>query len=297
MTVQLIYDHPLTESDITSVESCDKVCDATSERGDTYVNYTVDCTDGVRAEEKVTLSDWNESCRSNNEIIMRKLMNMLDGLIPKVAADQAAALNPLIGNWSADVEPSWITVDEFLEVATKDSNDKNDPAWFERLNAAKVMTGYCGNTFITGGIDLWSAWRLLNVGCCTTDGLDALAIMEQYGEAVVFDRYIAAEFGNNVSLMLQSNSIQLLNPVWNTAPLQLGSMADLDMSYRNGWMGVIADPITGILVDLNIKEDCGDVHLVMTATTKTVGLPNDLYPSGHPNEFVTFVGGIQVTNP
>jgi hypothetical protein len=138
---------------------------------------------------------------------------------------------------------------------------------------------------------------LVNAGCCTNDGLDALSLVDQFGQAVVWDRYIANEFGNDVSLLLQSNSIQLLNVVWNTPMLELGGFVDLDLTYRNGFQTVVADPVTGILVDLNIKEDCGVVHIVMTATTKTVGLPNNLYPAGHPLEFVTFANGIQVVNP
>lgn len=296
-TVELVYTQPAASADVTDVTSCDKVCDATNEQGDEVQQYTIECTDGKTINRKIRFSDWNESCKSDGTVVMDTLMNMLDALIPEVAAKQATELNPLLGNWSSDVPASWTDVNEFLEVATKDTSNKNDPQWFERLNAAKVMTGFCAPTLITGGIDLWTAWRLLNVGCCTQDGLDALAILEQYGEAVVYDRYIASEFGNDVSLMLQSNSIQLLNVVWNTPMLDLGGLVDLDMTYRNGFMTVIADPVTGILVDLNIKEDCGVLHIVMTATTKTVGLPNLLYPAGHPNEFVTFANGIIVANP
>jgi hypothetical protein len=282
---------------VTEVENCDKVCTATTEQGDNYATYTIDCTDGLRIERKVNLNDWNESCKSDGTIIFDTLVNMLDGLIPAVAAKQAAELNPLLGTWSNAVDPAWLTADDFLEVATKDSNDKNDPAWFERVNGAKVLTGFCAPTLITGGLDLWSAWRLLNVGCCTQDGLDALAIAEQFGEAVVYDYYVAQEFGNNVSLMLQSNSIQLLTATWGRPALDISGFAALDMTYRNYFETVVADPITGIPVDLIIKEDCGDISIIMTATTKTVGLPNDLYPTGHPMEGVTFANGIQVTNP
>ncbi len=296
-TVQLTYTQPAPVSDVTAVESCDKVCTATTEQGDNYATYTIDCTDGLRIERKVNLADWNESCKSDGTIIFDTLVNMLDGLIPAVAEKQAAELNPLLGTYSNAVDPSWLTADDFLEVATKDANDKNDPAWFERVNAAKVLTGFCAPTLITGGIDLWTAWRLLNVGCCTQDGLDALAIAEQFGEAVVYDYYVAQEFGNNVSLMLQSNSIQLLTATWGRPALDISGFAALDMTYRNYFETVVADPITGIPVDLIIKEDCGDISIIMTATTKTVGLPNDLYPAGHPMEGVTFANGIQVTNP
>lgn len=297
MTAVLTYTQPRPITDVESVASCDAVCDATDEVGDLSATYTIDCTDGLRISEKINLRDWNESCKGNNTMIMEKLANMLDALIPAVAQKQAQELNPLIGNWSSDVNPSWITADEFLEVQTETSTGALYPQGFERINLAKVQTGFCNGTLITGGTDIYSYWRLMNVGCCTADGLDALALLNAYGEAVVYDRWIAAEFGNNVSLMIQNQSIQLLTATWNAPMLDLGGMVDLDMTYRNGFSTVIIDPISGIPVDIKIKQDCEVVHIVMTATTKTVGLPNNMYPAGHPNEFVNFVTGMQVTNP
>ncbi len=138
---------------------------------------------------------------------------------------------------------------------------------------------------------------LMKVGCCASSGLNLLDLLNAYGEATVYDRWIAAEFGDDVSLLIQDQSIQLLTATWNAPMLDLGGMLDLDMTYRNGFSTVIEDPITGIPVDVKFKEDCEVVHIVMTATTKTIGLPNDMYPAGHPNEFVNFVAGVQVTNP
>lgn len=296
-TARLTYTQPRPITDVTEVASCDMVCDATTEVGDLYADYTIECTDGLQIEGKVRLTDWNEACKGNNLIIMETLQNMLDALIPRVAQKQAEEMNPLIGNWSSDVNPSWITADEFLEVETLTSTGANNPLAFERIELAKQQTGFCAPTLITGGTDMYSYWRLMRVGCCTNDGIDALRLLQEYGEAVVYDRWIAAEFGNDVSLMIQNQSIQLLTATWNPPMLDLGGMVGLDMTYRNGFQTVIMDPISMIPVDLNIKEDCGVVHIVMTATTKTVGLPNDMYPAGHPNEFVNFVTGIQVNNP
>lgn len=294
-TVQLTYTQPRSLDDVSAVESCDAVCDATTEVGDLVAEYVIDCTDGLRIEEKINLRDWNESCKGNNTMIMEKLANMLDALIPKVAEKQAQEMNPLIGNWSSDVEP--VTVDEFLDIATLTSAGAPNPLAYEAIDLAKIQTGFCGQTIITGGTDLFTYNRLMQVGCCADSGLNLLDTLNAYGTATVYDRWLAAEFGNNVSLLIQANSIQLLTATWNAPMLDLGGMVDLDMTYRNGFSTVIIDPISGIPVDIKIKEDCEVVHIVMTATTKTVGLPNDLYPAGHPNEFVNFVAGIQVTNP
>lgn len=294
-TVTLVYDQPVSTADVTAVPSCDRICDATTERGDASVDYTIECTDGFYVEEQWRLSDWNESCRMDGEIIIRKLANMLDGLMARVYQATAEAMPPLLGGWSSDVTGSWIDADDFLQVTTLTSGALNTTA-YQRIANAKMQSGYCLPTFIVGGIDLYGYYQLMQAGCCTQDGIDALAILNQLGEAVAYDRYVATEFGNDVSLMLQQGSVQLLT--YNAVtPLitSLGGLGDLDMTYRNYFEAIVQDPLTGFPVDLSIKSDCGVIDIVMTATTKPVALPFTLYPEGHPNEGVNFAAGIQVT--
>lgn len=297
-TVELVYDQPVSTSDVLAVPSCDRICDATTERGDASVTYTIECTDGFYVEEQWRLSDWNESCRSDGDILIRKLANMLDGLMARVYQATAEAMPPLLGGWSSDVNPLWIDADDFLEVSTeKASSDDLNVQAYQRIANAKMQSGYCLPTFIVGGIDLYGYWQLMNAGCCTQDGIDALAILNQLGETVTYDRWVAAEFGNDVSLMLQAGSLQLLT--YNAVtPLitNLGGLGDLDMTYRNYFEAIINDPLTGFPVDLSIKSDCGVVDIVMTATSKPVALPFTLYPEGHINDGVNFASAIQVVN-
>lgn len=299
--VTLVYDQPVSTADVAAVPSCDRICDATTERGDANVTYTIECTDGLYVEEQWRLSDWNESCRSDGEILLRKLANMLDGLMAKVYENVAAAMPPLLGGWSGDVNPTWIDADDFLQVKTEiDSSDA--PNWgtasaWQRLSMAKMQSGYCLPTFVGGGSDLYMYYQLNKIGCCADNGIDALAGLQQYGEVTAYDRYVAAEFGNDVSIMLQAGSVQLLT--YNAVtPLitNLGGLGELDMTYRNYFEAIIQDPLTGYPIDLSIKSDCGVVDIVMTATTKPVALPFTLYPEGHPNDGVNFAAGIQVVN-
>jgi len=297
-TVTLVYDQPVAIADVTAVASCDRICDGTSERGDASVDYYIDCTDGFYVEEKVTLSDWNESCRSDGDIMMRKIANLLDGLMARVYQATAEAYPPLLGGWSSDVDPAIVTVDDFLSVSTQkpSSTDINTNA-YQVINLAKMQTGYCQPTFIVGGTDLYSYWQIMQAGCCSDQGVDALRMLELYGQSVAYDRYVAAETGNDVSLMLQAGSTQLLTynavtPIINN----IEGMGALDMTYRNYFEAIILDPFTGFPVDLSIKSDCGVVHIVMTATSKPVALPFTLFPVDHPNEGVNWAAGIQVVN-
>ena len=295
-TVELVYDQPVAVADVSVVASCDRVCDATTERGDASVSYTIECTDGLYVEEKIRLSDWNESCRSDGDVMVRKLANMLDGLMAKVYQVTAEAMPPLLGGWSSDVTPTWLDADDFLQGEVETAAGGVSQQMFQRLDIAKMQSGYCLPTFITGGTDLYGYYKLMQAGCCTTQGVDALAILNQMGQAVTYDRYVATEFGNDVSLMLQVGSAQLLTYNAVTPAIQnLGGLGELDMTYRNYFEAIINDPLTGFPVDLSIKSDCGVVHVVMTATSKPVALPFDLFPANHPNEGVNWLAGIQST--
>lgn len=296
-TVTLVYDQPVATADVSAVTSCDRVCDATTERGDLNTEYTIECTDGFYVEEQIRLSDWNESCRVDSEIIPAKIMNMIDGLMARVYQATAEAMPPLLGGWSNDITASWIDADDFLDVKTKqDSSEAVNTQAYERINLAKMMSGYCAPTFLVGGIDLYQYWLLMKAGCCTQEGVDALRILELYGEATAYDRYVAAEFGNDTSLLLQAGSIQLLTYNAVTPAITSLGVSDLDMSYRNYFEAIIQDPQTGFPLDISVKSDCGVVDIVITATQKPVALPFDLYPEGHPNEGVNFAAGVQVEN-
>ena len=298
--VNLIYDQVIPLSDVSAVASCDRVCDASTERGDLVATYEIDCTDGYYVEGKINLADWNESCRDNNEVIASRLQLMIDALVQKVASGVAADLNPLIGDWSTDVSSAGMTLDAdgFLNVATfaSGSTTQIDPTAFQKIQGAKMMTGFCAPTFVVGGYDLYAYYTLMKAGCCTQDGINALDILAQQGEVVTYDRWVANAFGNDVSLMLQLGSAQLLTYNAVTKPLAIGGLSDLDMTYRNYWEGIIVDPISGLPIDISIKNDCGVVHVVLTATAKPVALPNDMWPAGHQLEGVNYLTGIQVVN-
>jgi len=295
-TVELVYDQPVAVADVSVVASCDRVCDATTERGDASVSYTIECTDGLYVEEKIRLSDWNESCRSDGDVLIRKLANMIDGLMAKVYQKTAEEMPPLLGGWSADTSASWIDADDFLQGEVTTSAGGVSPQMYQRLDVAKMQAGYCLPTFITGGTDFYMYYKLMQAGCCTQEGVDALRILEQMGQAVSYDRYVATEFGNDISLMLQVGSAQMLtyNAV-TPAIVNLGGLGELDMTYRNYFEAIVNDPLTGAPLDLSIKSDCGVVSVVITYTSKVVALPFDLMPASHPNEGVNWLAGIQST--
>ena len=298
-TVQLVYDQPIWVDEVATVSDCDKICVASTDRGDLYADFSIDCTDGIYLEGRIKTSDWNESCRDNNEVIMSRVMKLVAGVADGVAQKTAQELPPLVGAYSSDTAASGLTinVDDFLEIATRQASSTNiDPSAFQETDLALTQTGYCNGQFISGGSQLFQYWRLMQAGCCADQGLDALEMLRLYGRSISYDRWVSQEFGDDVSLVFQPGSVQLLTYTDTDPILNDVGIADLDMTYRNFFEAIIIDPRSGIPMDMTLKNDCGVISIVVKATTKAVGLPLDIYPSGHPLEGVTYLNGIQVVN-
>lgn len=299
--VTLVYDQPILYSAASSVSDCDKICTATTERGDLSKDYEIDCTDGKYVEEKIKTSAWNESCRDNGEVIFRTIQNLMGALDDAMADKTADELNPLVGNWSSDTPLSGLTVDVdgFLQIRTQIASSTNPNLQaYQEVDLAITQAGYCNGEFITGGSQLYQYNRIMNTGCCADNGINAAEMVSQYGRAVTWDRWVANAFGDDVSLVFQPGSVQLLT-YNDTDPAiinDFGGLADVDMTYRNFWEGIVISPATGLPMDMTLKNDCGVIHIVLKATTKAVGLPIDMYPPGHPLEGVTYLNGIVVDN-
>lgn len=292
--VRLVFDQPVLGSAATTPSSWALTCSATTERGDLYADYSINFDDAREMEEKIALVDWIDSCRGDGELIMGKVSRLIDGvmtaLYQKVAEDMPATL----GGWASTVA---VDADDFLVVATEkaSSEDINVKA-FQKIQTAKMKTGFCAPTFGVGGSDLYEYYQIMRAGCCSSQGLDALAILSQMGEAFAYDHWVEQEMGADTSLLLQVGSTQLLTYNAVVPTIQLNGIADLDMTFRNGFTAIILDPKTGFPLDLSIKMDCQEISIVVRGLAKAVGLPFNLAAEGSVFEGVNWATGITVAN-
>jgi hypothetical protein len=53
----------------------------------------------------------------------------------------------------------------------------------------------------------------------------------------------------------------------------------------------------GLPVDLTMKDDCGNLSIVLTTTGKIVTLPTDIYEAGDKYAGVNYVNCVEIVNP
>lgn len=295
-TVQLIYDQAIPTSEVTDVSSCDLTCTATTERGNLSEDYTIDCTDGVELSEKITLTDWMDSCRDNNELILSRLMSLMNTVASKVNNKTAGELNAVIGDWDTSVSSiGTINADGFLQLPTEVAgSDAPNPYSWQNLDLAKQLTQFCAPTFMVGGLDWYRYMRLVQSGCCADAGVDIRDLFNRFGQAVAFDYDVNSTFGADISILLQLRSAQLLtlNYAMNSTPI-----AGFDtIAAQNYYATTLIHPESGLPMDVVFSNSCGAISLVVRCTTKLVALPNDLYSAGSSMEGVNWIAAVKAVN-
>ena len=67
-------------------------------------------------------------------------------------------------------------------------------------------------------------------------------------------------------------------------------------SVGNGYARTIAFTPAGVPVDLTLKDDCGNLSVIVTAIGKIVTLPTDIYEAGDKFAGVNYVNCVSIVN-
>lgn len=291
-TIRLRYDKRLLESEVTE-NATHPTCTATTERGDCYNEYTIDTDENLQVEEKVQAKNLSATCRTNPEVFTTIILRLMDALERAVATKTTEQAPALTGAWASDVAN--VVADRLRVKTLKDSTtDEVFPWTMEEIDNALLQTGYCDTPVMFSGTKLYQYYRRVLAGCCAAQGINLGELLARYGKAVMYDRRVASAFGDNDNaIVLQPKSIQLLN--WTLNDWKNG----VDNSIVQGadyFSQVVVSPRTGLKMDLNVKDNCGTVSIILTATTKLVGMPTDLFPVGDVYHNVNFFNEIEVAN-
>lgn len=279
--VVLTYEQRIPESEVGAIESCDMTCSASTKRGNNTATYTIDCSNGWEVEELVSANDFVFACQSNDMILAGKIQKLIDAVVRKAATALTTQASSLLGNWSSD---TGIIAGNPVNIVTVDGSGNVKPTGWEDLDLAILQTNFCSAPVVFGGTTIFKYARLMQAGCCSSQGLDLAAMRDAYGKAVVWDKRVNAITGNDGFWVLQPGALAVIT--YSGADQGMGMAQVLEgANYRKM---TIQDPQSGMPVDLVISDNCGNVSITARVVAKVVGLPSDLFAAGDSMNGVTF---------
>lgn len=282
---ELVYSQRLAESEVNTNQSI-TACASSNKEGNQKATYDMDINQNVQSDFFFDLQDFHRICQERPEIIAKEFQKHISGIERKVASLAASQLVLAMGKWSSDT--STVTND-FLQVNTLDADGKFLAQAYAKIKIAKAKTGFCAPTVTFSGTNLYDYFLQTMVGCCADNGLDVGAAFQKYGETVIWDRRVETAFSDaDKAMMLQVGAAQLLN-----FSLFEGDGTLRGSSYERF---SIISPSTGLKLDVTTKDDCGKLIFVITATTKLISLPTDMFAAGDIFEGVNYITGLEVNN-
>lgn len=289
-TVELTYTPRLLASEVSS--SVSNTCTASTVRGNTSSDYTIDTTANLSIEESITLDSLKNGCASNADFFQEKVMHMMAALDTAVNVKNATQAEALLGGWASNVGnvPFVSVVSDVLNVQTLQPSSAFAPfpSTFQSLRKAGMISNF-GQFVIVGGLQLDGYVEQVKDGCCADYGLDVGAIQSRFGLASIYDNAVAdAAGGDEYSWAISNGALQVIEyNKWSG----IFNLTDANESY-----GTIVSPATGITYDMFMAHSCGTISVSLTATTKLVALPADMYQTGDRLEGVNGFAKIEVAN-
>jgi hypothetical protein len=292
----LRYDKRLLESEVEEVEDCDRVCTATTKRGDATQLYEIDTCDKLRVSEVMNAEDFKKACRGNMEIVNKKMRIMMNALVRAVASKMTYLTFAHFGGWSTTVDPQISDggIETFTLNTLKAGSTDINPTAMVDLDMAIQQNGFCSGVAIFAGTTLAKYAQIMNAGCCSNQGIDLQQIMANHGYAVVYDRRVQAQFADAIHAI--AIGLGALQPVYYTRNNDgLGDAVGLNVG-ANYQKQVIYEPSTGIPIDLTISDNCGALSIIMETVVDVKALPADLFAAGDYMTGVNWVNKIKVVN-
>ncbi|MFA9221054.1 MAG: hypothetical protein ACEQSL_07695 [Sediminibacterium sp.] len=297
-TVQLRYDQRLLESAVTTVDGCTTNCSATTRRGDLITEYTIDTCNTLQVEELIKSNDMKAACRSNPQIVLKKIAMLMKAMEAKVATSMTALAIAKYGAWQANVQNTVTdatgNAKKALKLQTKRPTAFTDvnPEAFYDLQLALKQSNYCNGAAVFAGYDLAKYAGLMQAGCCSNQGIDLGEILNQYGVAVMWDRRFENAMGHEYGMALMPGALQ---PIYFNQAIQSPAQA-AGVTTGTNYEEMIMFTMNGIPVDVILSDNCGNFSIIVRATVDLKALPTDMFAPGDNMEGVTFVNKLKVIN-
>ena len=290
-TVQARWIQRLPE---TEVEEGGSILTCTSENdyGDSVQTYTVETTDTYTASQLINAADIARHCQENSRYVLESVMRLMDVLDRKVATAAATQAVAAIGAWGTDVTGFYTMDGDCIEIATLDSSGGLSPFALADITQAAQMANYPAPPIAFGGAAMQRYANATKAGCCSTSGIDILAISSQNGFGFAYDARVATAQGDQThALITTAGAIQWLS--FNLAEWNTGITPVAGSNYSKTLVFTPA----GVPCDLTMKDDCGNLSIVLTATGIVATLPTDIYESSDKFSGVNYVNCVSIVNP
>lgn len=287
--VKVIYEQRLLESAVTHGSGA-RSCTSTKETFNSYTNYTIDPTAYLKADESFTTAELATVCTADVQMMIAKKINKVVDVLERAIATQTANdLVALSGNWGANTTGT-VTANELILAQYSVTATKTiDYTSAITLDTALMQTGYCAPVMFFGGSQFNDYMKFVNHGCCAASGADVLAIAQEYGKSVMWDRRVKDALGSDAkSVGFQAGSLALIT--YNEA----AQVPNLGANYAKFRVNA---PRTGLPIDIVMSDNCGTISVIAYANTKLVGLPTDMFAIGDEYRGVTFVNKVKIINP
>jgi hypothetical protein len=286
--ISLLYTPRLLTTEVDA-DVANPTCVATDERGNRWQYYTIDTTNNLSVNEKITLNELNEVCQPTSMIFAEKINRLMDGLDRAMAYKLTEEAVLQAGNWGTTVQN---VTNDFLQLPTLRVGSSDAPAFntMQKLRTATKKSGYCAPYFVAAGEDLTNYAEAIKLGCCTDYGIDLAAMMNTFGSAVAYDQAVVdAMGGDEFGLVLMNGAMQVVT--WN---LYGGS----NWNFFNQGSEIIGRGTTrrGLPFDMTVKYDCGVWHIILIATAEVKSMPLDMFQAGDIYEGVNFINKLEVAN-
>lgn len=289
-TVQAVYQPRILSSEVQT--NVTDYCSASTERGTTSTTYTIDTTQNLFLEQSFDVDNLASACRDNQDWFNDQILKMVVAMDSRVNQKNASQASALLGGWSTDVSgiPFATLSGDVLQVRTQKTASDTDIFYqTQQVVQSAAEASHFGQFITIGGFSLHNYNKLMESGCCANSGLDVADLQSRFGFASVRDRDVASAAGGNAYSWAISNGA--LQVIYYNRWAGLFNQVDSNQSY-----GVINSPSTGMAYDLVVKHDCGVISVTLTATTKLVALPDDMFQTGDHMEGVKGFAAIQVDN-
>ncbi len=288
--INVQWEQRIAESAV--VEATGRDCVATGENQMFEANYTIDTQAVLKVDQTIEVSDMAYLCKDNPLYVAQQVTKMLDAMDRKVASKVASEAVALVGDYSADTIAAYsLASADTLVVATKDASGNLVPGAWEKIDSARIMSGF--DSFIGfGGVPMNEYMRNSLAGCCTNYGLDIAELYSLYGKAYAYDRRLAAALttATKDALFTEIGAMQLLHYVQNPG-LEV-------LDFKMGFEAFSTMTPRGLPVDVLINVSCpGKVDINIFSATKLIAQPDDLYAAGDNFVGTKGTGFVKVTNP